>query len=488
MWGRAAGHRQAAAVTSERAAAEQAAQLMALLERPLAVDPGILRSFLDGASWTSAFDEFFVAHCPLFAGFGDGGEYSLELTAVHRQFGQAAEALLDEQLGEMAVTADTLLSQLMSDLSDAPPESARATVAAGVMERLEECADFERFGAMMRGRYEALQREQQQQPPAAAAGGGGGNALGEGGTQLPERCSEDDEFAREQQQIREASERRRRARMEAMRRAEGAADELDAELEAERKQQQEQCPHAERFAGLCTLCGEQVDAMPPQPGDSPTASLQARQPEPEPEPAAAQPIMFPEQSFESRAGGGGSGSGASNGDDALTSWEGWELGSVCRGTVSYWNATEAWGKIKCQLKKKKVTMAHDVTTTAAPATAVGAVGAVATTTYKTTVTTTRPGGNSTTVTRVSAPGSSFSAVTTTVPPGERDIYVHNTQLPMDAPRRWLQRGEKVEFIVGRTLNKDPQATHVVGVDDEGNAGAHLLCQLHQLPQGGCTVS
>ena len=221
---------------AERVAAEQAAQRMALLERPLGVDVEILDAFFDGASWVEAFDQFFATHCPAFADFGDGTECSLELTAIHRQFITIAEALLDKQLGEMAVSADTFMSTLMSTLNDASPQSTHLTTATSVLDSLEECLNFEKFGAMMRSRMHT----------------------GLHHTPHEVNISQEEEIAREQQQIRDASERRRLARMEAMCRAEEAADDLDAEFERERNTQQESCPHVELFAGMCTLCGEEV--------------------------------------------------------------------------------------------------------------------------------------------------------------------------------------------------------------------------------------
>ena len=61
--------------------------------------------------------------------------------------------------------------------------------------------------------------------------------------------------------------------------------------------------------------------------------------------------------------------------------------------------------------------------------------------------------------------------------GQDEIFVHNLQLPMDVPKRWLRRGEAVQFTVGVTLApKGPQAMQVVGLDTDGNPGAPLLCQ------------
>ena len=61
--------------------------------------------------------------------------------------------------------------------------------------------------------------------------------------------------------------------------------------------------------------------------------------------------------------------------------------------------------------------------------------------------------------------------------GQDEIFVHNLQLPMDAPKRWLRRGEAVKFTVGVTLvPKGPQAMQVVGIGPDGEPGALLLCQ------------
>ena len=101
---------------------------------------------------------------------------------------------------------------------------------------------------------------------------------------------------------------------------------------------------------------------------------------------------------------------------------GWEVGAVLVGVVSFWNMQAGWGKIK----------------------------------------------------RESAGAG-----------GRREIFVHNTQLPMDARRRWLKRGERVRFTVAvGAKGKGPQATKVVaaGLFDtgappiEGAPGPLLLCQ------------
>lgn len=160
-------------------------------------------------SWGEAFDEFFRSNCAQFAGFVVGEEYSLLQTDVHMTFVKTAESLLDQQLGEMAITADRFLEQTLSDLKTAPAGSPAAQAAAAVMERLEECADFERFGVMMRRRHEALQSGQ-----------------GDEATDEDEAEDGDAEFAREQAAIKEAAERRRQAR-------EAAAEAMRRELDAE---------------------------------------------------------------------------------------------------------------------------------------------------------------------------------------------------------------------------------------------------------------
>ena len=72
---------------------------------------------------------------------------------------------------------------------------------------------------------------------------------------------------------------------------------------------------------------------------------------------------------------------------------GWEVGSIMCGVVSYWNRERGWGKIK-RLQKGQL---HPK----------------------------RP------------PRKNW----------HQEIFVHNTQLPMDARRRWLRRGERVQFTV-----------------------------------------
>ena len=200
-------------------------------------------NFSDVASWGEAFDEFFRANCAQFAGFVVGEEYSLLQTDVHITFVKTAESLLDKQLGEMAISADRFLEQTLSDLKNAPAGSPAAQAAAAVMERLEQCANFERFGVMMRRRHEALQSGQ-----------------GDEATDDDEDEDEDTEFAREQVAIKEASERRRQAR-------EAAAEAMRRELDAE-----ETAVAASAEADAATARQERVYAM------------EAASPEPEPEP------------------------------------------------------------------------------------------------------------------------------------------------------------------------------------------------------------
>ena len=235
-------------------AAATAAQMEELKAQASALEkfaPEILKSFLEGASWGVAFDEFFRANCAQFSSFAVGEEYSLLQTDVHLTFVKTAESLLDKQLGQMAITADRFLEQTLADLKNAPPDSPAAQAAAAVMERLEECADFERFGVMMRRRHEALQ-----------------SGEGDEATDEEEDEDEDAEFAREQAAIKEAAERRRQAReatAEAMRReldAEDSAAAVSPEAAAEAARQ-------ERVAMIET-------------------SKAAARPEPEPEPEPQQ--------------------------------------------------------------------------------------------------------------------------------------------------------------------------------------------------------
>ena len=359
MWLRGRERAQAQAAATE---ASQAEQMMELLERPREMDATILQSFLDGASWSTSFEEYFIQHCPLFASFEVGSEHTLQQSDIHRKFTATAEQLLDKQLTTMAVTPDQFLQRVMDDMKYAPPDSPAAKAATKVVARLDECADFEQFGTMMRAKFESLQAGADPTPEDdgivfgdhAQAGGEPAAAGGEGG-------GEDAEFAREQQRINEARERRKRAREAAIRRAEEAAQELD-------------------------------DAPEPEP-------------EPEPEP---QPQPQPEGEGEFEVNGWEAGGDFGKPADA------WEAGTVHRGVVSSWetgggSATGSWGTI---LKM-----------------------------------------------------------------GKPEIYVHNTALPMDAARRWLRRGEQVEFTVGEhPLTGGTQALDVVGVGADGTAPAPLLCQ------------
>lgn len=207
------GAQQLAAATAQQVGA--AAQSAAHSE----IDVGILHAFLEGASWADAFDSYFIGFCPEFAGFAVGEEYTHQQTDIHSNFVKTAESLLDKQLGAMDITADTFLQQCMSDIQTAAPESAAARAAQAVMDRLNECADFELFGAMMRRRYESIQAaggslEDDEEPSPEPE-------------PEPELSADDMAFAREQEQIRAARERRKRAREEAIARAAAAAEEID---------------------------------------------------------------------------------------------------------------------------------------------------------------------------------------------------------------------------------------------------------------------
>lgn len=60
----------------------------------------------------------------------------------------------------------------------------------------------------------------------------------------------------------------------------------------------------------------------------------------------------------------------------------------------------------------------------------------------------------------------------------RQIFVHNLQLPtLDAPTRWLRRGDAVRLTVGVTLAlQGAQATAMVGVGSDGETIAPLSYQ------------
>ena len=274
---------------------------------------------------------------------------------------------------------DSFLGQVMSDASGA--DSALAKPAAAVLERLEECVDFEQFGQMMRRRQEEIAAKIEQLEQANAA-------LQE---QVDEATvqAEDRQFAIEQREIKLASERRRKARAEAMQRAEAAALELD-----------------------------DLEAAEPAPAPAPSEP----EPEPEPEPAAAFDFSQP-ASFAFTMPTAAPSTFSSWQSHAASVIDGWEVGAVETGVCAYWDAAASWGKIKRMA-------AGD---------------------------------------RLNALGIARIALD--------EIYVHNLQLPMDALKRWLRRGESVQFTVGVTLMpKGPQAMAVVGVGEDGQPGAPLLCQ------------
>ena len=277
------------------AALQDKAQLDAVTRQAAGsdIDVGILHAFLEGASWADAFDSYFIGFCPEFAGFMVGQEYTLQQTDIHINFVKTAERLLDKQLGAMSIAPDQFLQQCLADIKTAPAGSAAARAAQAVMDRLEECADFERFGTMMRRRYESIQ-----------AAGGSVEEDNDLPSQLEpqtephaELSSEEAAFMREQEQIRAARERRKRAREEAVARAAAAAEEIDV-----------------------------FDAQP--------------EPEPEPEP---QPSENPTTG-------------------ALDSWEDgsdfapppkWEVGTVHRGVVSFWENMPGVGGYGMILKMGK---------------------------------------------------------------------------------------------------------------------------------------
>ena len=148
--------------------------------------PEILQTFLDGASWTHAMEVFCTTNSPRFREFTVGVEYSLIMARVHNQFVSSAEALLDGQLARMALPAERFMELLLADAGAAGtgggiPDATAVEVAQRVLETLEEYRDFERFGVMMRQRYEeiygdegegegnAIEAQQTQAEPAAAA-------------------------------------------------------------------------------------------------------------------------------------------------------------------------------------------------------------------------------------------------------------------------------------------------------------------------------
>jgi hypothetical protein len=324
---------------AQQLAAATAEQVGKVSEQAVAeqMDVGILHAFLEGASWADAFDSYFIGFCPEFAAFVVGQEYTLQQTDIHINFITSAENLLDKQLGAMAITADKFLQQCLSDVKAAPPGSAAGRAAQAVMDRLEECADFERFGTMMRRRYESIQ-----------AAGGSVDEDDEDDDDLPSQPEQEPEpesephaefsaeeaaFMREQEQIRVARERRKQAREEAVARAAAAAEEIDV-----------------------------FDAQPePEPEPEPAPELE---PEPKPE---QQPSKIP------TAG-------------ALESWEDgsdfapppkWELGTVHRGVVSFWENMPGVGGYGMILKMGKPEIVRDTHCT----TRVGSVHQLALTSY-----------------------------------------------------------------------------------------------------------
>ena len=251
-------------------------------------------------------------HSAIFADFTIGAEHTFRQTDVHRKFVSAAEGLLEAQLAEKAVSAGSFLSQLMTDASGGSGLGA-AKPAAAIMRRLEECIDFQKFGLMMRQRHERVFSEIGQLEQAkeslqahidmATARGQQPQVLSQISQLEQAKESLQDQLdaakaralvqqnahdelglAREQQAIRDASERRRRAREGALRRA----AETEAAMDADARE------------------------ITPEP-------------EPEPEP---QPEPKPQPEPQSSAFGG------------WTSWQshparmigdGWEVGSVCFG-------------------------------------------------------------------------------------------------------------------------------------------------------------
>jgi hypothetical protein len=212
----------AVAAATEAQLARMAAQSQAL-ER---FAPEILRSFLQGASWTEAMDGFFSQHCGTFAAFELGSEYSMAMSDIHRQFVATAEGLLDRQLAQMSITADRFLELTLADLASSTPDSPSGQAAQAVMELLDECADFERFGEMMRRRHDELCALA---PPPGEAGGAGAVDVGPAAAAGAAAATsarvagadhgEVEGHVAEQQRIQAAAERRRRARAAALRAA-----------------------------------------------------------------------------------------------------------------------------------------------------------------------------------------------------------------------------------------------------------------------------
>jgi outer membrane murein-binding lipoprotein Lpp len=339
------------------------------------LDHQILTSFLEGSSWEEAFEMFFLKHAELFAGFSVGSEYSLQQTEVHMKFLSSAEALLDGQLAEMAVTPHSFLAQLMADAATSEP-------AAAAMRYLEACIDFEQFGTMMRQRSERISSQIQELEQSNERLQNDVEAAKAAHAKLQQQEAEEEaELIREQQAIRDARERRRRAREDAMHRVAAAASSSDS-LEPE------------------------PDLQPGSVADDLPGSWQSH-------PARIVGPILPQN--------------------------GWEIGNVEHGVVSYWDARRGWGKIQRTVAPATDQYSNDDPT---PSSA----------------------------TRI----------------GKDEIFVHNLQLPMDAPKRWLRRGEMVQFTVGLTVvPRGPQACGVVGLSAgaDGDAGMRvsLLCQT-QLPR------
>ena len=216
---------------------EMAAEAMAELTEAVAgkagalerFAPEILRTFLEGASWAEAMEEFFVTNCPQFDEFEAGGEYGLHQWELHQQFVATAEALLDRQLDQMHLSADRFLELTLADLH-ADPGSPATVAAQAVMDRLEECRDFERFGVMMRKRHDFLydvsstgfdNGDQHDDGSRYQHDGAAGVGEAEEGEEEEEGEGEDEEgmidHAAQMAKIREDSLRRRQQREEAMR-------------------------------------------------------------------------------------------------------------------------------------------------------------------------------------------------------------------------------------------------------------------------------
>ena len=233
------------------------------------------------------------------------------------------------------------------------------------------------------------------------------------------------EFAREQAAIKEASERRRQAR-------EAAAEAMRRELDAEDSERQTGAEVAAEAARQ-----ERLSALDPEPEPEPAERKPPVDWAPSRQASTIQSLVAPDEGTTEEL--------AALGSDLLelqqlqdSEWTtvgakgapgGWEVGSVQMGVVSFWNQGAGWGKIKRMAGAAKLHPKR-------PA---------------------RKGWN-------------------------QEIFVHNTQLPMDSRRRWLKRGEKVQFTVGvGAKGKGPQAMAVVGVGEDDVVGAPLLCQQQANP-------